>query len=191
MFPTGVCDWSKPGVDQQDTVPWQTYQDARGRVIYGGRPLGPAPRSVPFGCLSRRSPIGPRNIGRVKVGLTRRRLRGLPGAGKTTRRSWRWCVRGSRGAVTAVFTPRGRVALVITTARRHGNRQLRPGSGMGLLSSAYPSRRALGGGLFRAGPGSPRLIGVRGGRVRFIAVASQGVIARRAALRRYLRLAGM
>ena len=44
-FPTGVCDWSKPGVDQQGAIPWQTYQDAKGDVIYGGKPLGPAPRS--------------------------------------------------------------------------------------------------------------------------------------------------
>jgi hypothetical protein len=44
-FPTGVCDWSKPGVDQQGAIPWQTYQDADGHVIYGGRPLGAGPRS--------------------------------------------------------------------------------------------------------------------------------------------------
>ena len=44
-FPTGVCDWSKPGIDQQDAIGWQTYQDARGNVIYGGKPLGAAPRS--------------------------------------------------------------------------------------------------------------------------------------------------
>ena len=30
-FPTGVCDWSRPGVEQQGTVPWQSYQHARGR----------------------------------------------------------------------------------------------------------------------------------------------------------------
>ena len=42
-FPTGVCDWSKPGVSQQDTIPWQTYQQPDGKVIYGGEPLGPAP----------------------------------------------------------------------------------------------------------------------------------------------------
>jgi hypothetical protein len=42
-FPTGVCDWTRPGVDQQDTIAWQTYQDAGGGVIYGGRGLGPAP----------------------------------------------------------------------------------------------------------------------------------------------------
>jgi hypothetical protein len=48
-FPTGVCDYSKPGVDQQPTVPWLTYQGPQGRAIYGGRPLGPAPVSIPFG----------------------------------------------------------------------------------------------------------------------------------------------
>ncbi len=53
-FPNGVCDFSKPGVDQQPTIPWQTYQNARGTVIYGGRPLGPPPRSTPFRVKSRR-----------------------------------------------------------------------------------------------------------------------------------------
>jgi uncharacterized tannase-like protein DUF6351 len=47
VFPDGVCDFSKPGVDQQGTVPWQTYQDDRngGAVIYGGKPLGAPPAS--------------------------------------------------------------------------------------------------------------------------------------------------
>ncbi len=43
-FPTGVCDFSKPGIGQQDTIAWQTYQRANGSVIYGGRPLGAAPK---------------------------------------------------------------------------------------------------------------------------------------------------
>jgi hypothetical protein len=43
IFPNGVCDWAEPGVDQRPTIPWQTYQDASGKVIYGGKPLGPAP----------------------------------------------------------------------------------------------------------------------------------------------------
>jgi hypothetical protein len=46
VFPNGVCDFSKPGVDQQGTIPWQTYQTSKGRVVYGGRPLPRAPRSV-------------------------------------------------------------------------------------------------------------------------------------------------
>ena len=48
-FPDGVCDWSKPGVGQQDNIPWLTYQDADGKVVYGGRPMGPSPHSVPLG----------------------------------------------------------------------------------------------------------------------------------------------
>jgi len=43
LFPDGVCDFSRPGVDQQPTIPWLTYQDAAGNVVYGGTPLPPAP----------------------------------------------------------------------------------------------------------------------------------------------------
>jgi Tannase-like family of unknown function (DUF6351) len=42
-FPSGVCDWSAAGAEQQPTIPWLTY--ARGP---GGEPLGPPPRSVPL-----------------------------------------------------------------------------------------------------------------------------------------------
>jgi hypothetical protein len=54
-FPTGVCDYSKPGIGQGPTTPWLTYQsDPRGQhVIYGGRPMGHPPASVHFG------PAGP------------------------------------------------------------------------------------------------------------------------------------
>ena len=47
-FPSGVCDFSKPGVDQGPTVPWLTYQNSNGNVIYGGQPLGPPPVSTPI-----------------------------------------------------------------------------------------------------------------------------------------------
>lgn len=39
-FPQGVCDYTKPGVNQRRTVPWLTYRSGP-----GGRPLGPAPVS--------------------------------------------------------------------------------------------------------------------------------------------------
>lgn len=42
-FPTGVCDWDKPGVGEQKTIPWLTFEDGP-----GGRPLGRAPRSRPL-----------------------------------------------------------------------------------------------------------------------------------------------
>ncbi|HVT34383.1 MAG TPA: DUF6351 family protein [Nevskiaceae bacterium] len=43
LYPDGVCDFSKPGVSQQGTIPWQTYQDDSGAVIYGGTALPAAP----------------------------------------------------------------------------------------------------------------------------------------------------
>ena len=42
-FPTGVCDWSRPSVAYQASIPWMSY--AAGP---GGRPLIEAPRSIPF-----------------------------------------------------------------------------------------------------------------------------------------------
>jgi hypothetical protein len=48
VFPNGVCDYSEPGVSQQPTIPWLTYQNAKGKVIYGGKPLGLPPVSTSF-----------------------------------------------------------------------------------------------------------------------------------------------
>ena len=42
VFPTGVCDYSRPGVDQRPSVSWLTF--AAGP---GGQPLGRPPRSMP------------------------------------------------------------------------------------------------------------------------------------------------
>ena len=143
------------------------------------------------GCLARRSPIGPRNIGRVRLGLTRKQLlRRVPLPRRRTKRSWRWCVKGGKGTVAAAFTRKGQVALASTTAPRHGNRRIHPGTRVRALRRAYPRSRSVGRTLLRAGPRSPRLLGVRKGRVRYIAVASRRTIARRRALRAYLRYAG-
>src|SRR4051812_4023373 len=143
------------------------------------------------GCLARTSAIGPRNVGRVRLGLTRKTLlRRVPLPRRRTKRSWRWCVKGGKGRVSAAFTRRGRVALVSTTAPRHGNRRIHPGTRLSVARRAYPRRRAIGRSLLRASPRSPRLIGVRRGRVRYIAVASRRTIARRRPLRAYLRYAG-
>jgi hypothetical protein len=51
-FPTGVCDWGVAGVSQADTIPWQTYQDAARKVVYGGRALGAAPAGSGTGWTS-------------------------------------------------------------------------------------------------------------------------------------------
>jgi len=42
-FPDGVCDWTRPGIDQQATIPWATY-----RYGTGPRPLGKRPVSIPI-----------------------------------------------------------------------------------------------------------------------------------------------
>jgi hypothetical protein len=143
------------------------------------------------GCLARRAPIGPRNIGRVKLGLTRKALlRRVPAPRRRTKHSWRWCVKGGKGTVSAAFNRRGRVALVTTTAPRHGNRRIHPGESMRALRRAYGRLRAIGRSLVRANRKSPRLFGVRRGRVRYVAVTSRRMIARRKTLRRYLRYSG-
>lgn len=43
VFPQGVCDWSKPAVGEQASIPWLDY--SRGP---GGEPLGPIPVSQPL-----------------------------------------------------------------------------------------------------------------------------------------------
>jgi hypothetical protein len=42
VFASGVCDFSKPGVDQVTPEPWQSFSNGP-----GGRPLGPVPVSQP------------------------------------------------------------------------------------------------------------------------------------------------
>jgi hypothetical protein len=143
-------------------------------------------------CLARRSPIGPRNVGRVRLGYTRSRLQRIPVTPiRKTRRAFHYCVKRSSGRVTAVFSRRGRVALVTTTARVHGNRLLRPGAPARAVRRAYSRRRAIRPGLYRANRRSRRLIGVRRGRVRFFAVTNRQLLRRPRALGRHLRLAGL
>jgi len=157
------------------------------------RPTRPAqPGSAK--CLARRSPIGSRNIGRIRLGYTRpgilRRVRVAP-VGRT-RLTHRYCIKGRAGRVTAVFSGRSRgarVELVTTTALGHGNRRVRVRSRAAAFRTAYPNSRRIAAGLYRAGPRSPRLFGVRGGRVRFIAVVSRRLLGNPRRLQRDLRLA--
>jgi hypothetical protein len=147
------------------------------------------------GCLARRSPVGPRNIGRVRLGLTRRRVlrRVRPRPVRRGRRVYRWCVKRSSGRVSAVFSrrsARGRARLVVTTARLHGMRGVHRGTRVRRLRARFRHRRRLSRGLYRAGPHSRRLFGVRKGRVRFVAVADRKLIRRRRSLSRYLHRAG-
>jgi hypothetical protein len=93
LFPRGVCDFTKPGEDRVRTNVWQTYQDEDGRVIYGGRPLGPKPVSEPFGpvvlptqrrCASRRAFTIrlPRRMRHARVLVGGKRIRAVRRGGR-------------------------------------------------------------------------------------------------------------
>lgn len=162
-------------------------------VLRRPRPAGPS-APAPAQCLARRSPIGTRNIGRIRLGYTRqglvRDVRVSP-LGRTPH-LYRYCVAGRAGRVTAVFSDRsggGRVELVTTTALGHGNRRVRVRTGAGAFRSAYPKRRRIARGLYRASSRSPRLFGVQRGHVQFIAVASKSLLEKPRKLRRDLQLA--
>jgi hypothetical protein len=152
-------------------------------------------RVITNSCLARRAPIGARNIGRIRLGRTRRRLRRLRvQPRRRTRRTYRYCVKRSRGRVVAVFSSRrrtGRVRLVTSTARSHRMRRVGRGVSTRRLVRRFPRRRRIGRRLFRASPRSRRIFGTRRGRVRFVGVADRRLLRNRRALRRYLRRAGL
>ena len=52
-FPTGVCDWAQPGRGQQDTIAWLTYANRKGKVVYGGKRMGAAPKRSGLGWTSK------------------------------------------------------------------------------------------------------------------------------------------
>ncbi len=147
-------------------------------------------------CLAGRSPIGPRNIGRIALGRSRKaltssaRLTRIRTVSKSRTR-YRYCVKGTSRRVVAVFGRKAKVELVATTAPRHGNRGVRVGSSSAKMRRKFPNRMRLAKNLYRAAPGSRRLIGTRKGKVRFFAVASKRVISRKSTLRVYLRRAGV
>jgi hypothetical protein len=142
-------------------------------------------------CLARRSAIGSANIGRVRIGYTRaqlnRRVHVVPL--RRTHNSVRYCTKGGPGRLTAVFSRRGRVELVLSTAAGHGNRRVGAGSRTRALARAYPNRTRLAPSLFRAASRSELLFGVSRGRVAFVAVTTERVAGNAPVLVRALRLA--
>lgn len=52
IFPSGVCDYSKPPIGAQKTQPWLTYQQVTGAVVFGGSEMPPAPKGSGRGWAS-------------------------------------------------------------------------------------------------------------------------------------------
>jgi len=119
-FPDGVCDNSKPGLGQQPSTPWMTFEDGP-----GGRPLGAAPRSRVSGgaalITTRTKSCASRRTFRLRVRRPRgARVRSLTVYvnGKRVKR-----VRGNRSRTTINLRglPRGRVRVtVVVSAVRAG-----------------------------------------------------------------------
>src|SRR3954452_13366551 len=129
-----------------------TSRDAPGTLSLPTVAAGTKVGTVAGRCLSARSPIGPRNIGRVRIGYTRNRLLKVPVLPeRRTSRAFRYCVKGRSGTVHAVFSSRsarkGKVLLVTTTARGHGNRNGPGGSSAPRFRHAFSARGAVGRGI--------------------------------------------
>jgi hypothetical protein len=210
LYPNGACDFSKPGVDQQPTIAWMTYQDARGDVIYGGRPMGPAPVSVPFGpvapCTGARGFIAGKSLGPVRLGMTRRQVRRLFPSFSTGHRRYMdfFCSAGRRirvgypsPALRRTFSRstwarvRGRAILVLTANPSYALTGVHPGARL-----ASVARRLKVGRHFRIGqntwylaPAGPShgVLKVRHGRIEEIGLADKRLTKSRAAARRFLR----
>jgi len=135
---------------------------------------------------------------RVALGSRPKRVLRRAGQPVSRTRAWRWCAntrstggaskQGPKQKVVAVFSKRGRVALVQSTLRKHRAAGIRPGMPASVLRG---SSRRLGGALWvrDAGRRSRFVYGVRGGRVDFVAVGTASATASATKLRRHLSLA--
>jgi hypothetical protein len=120
-FPNGVCDYSKPGVDRKATVPWQSYQDHDGNVVYGGRALGAVPAAGPvlsLGLRSARSCVSRRSF-RIRVRAPRgQKLR----SARVYLNGRRVKVRSGRATINLRGLPRGTARVKIVAVTRKGKR---------------------------------------------------------------------
>jgi len=147
-------------------------------------------------CLGRRSSIGARNIGRLSLGVSRARLLVSSRLATVTRpatssRRYRYCVKSSRGRVTAVFGKGTKVELLVATASRYGNKGVHPGVALRTAKRAFRGLRKVSPSVYRISRRSRRIVGVRKGRVAYVGVASARILRSRTALRLYVKRAGV
>jgi hypothetical protein len=147
-------------------------------------------------CLASHSSIGPRRIGRIGLGVTRKRLLTAarlatvtPPAATSNRA--RYCVKGSKGHVIAVFGKGSAAQLVVATAGRYGNRGVRPGTRLATARRRFRGLREVTPTVYRLSRHSRRIVGIRKGRVRYVGVAGARALGRRSYLRTYVKRAGL
>jgi len=148
----------------------------------------PARRPLPA-----RTRFTSRGLGRVRLGVSTEAL--LRAAGQPAVRGpyvWRYRVQerdGRHGMITAVLGAKGSAVLVASTYPEHTARAVGADDRVGMLHGT----RSLGPGLrtTKAGRGARFVYGVRGGRVRFVAVASGATTHTPTGLRAVLRRTGL
>ncbi len=146
-------------------------------------------------CLATRVSIGRKGIGRLGLGVTRKRLLASPrlasiAATSRTSRRYRYCVKKSRGRVTAVFGRRTKVELLTATSGRYGNKRVYPGTTLRTAKRRFRGlTRVRGTRVYRLSRRSRRILGVRSGRVKYVGVASKRVVASKRLLRIYVKRA--
>jgi hypothetical protein len=197
--------FTRQGAAGQNRVPFS------GRILVNGRPRALRPGSyqasvvatdaagnrsgaqvIPFrvvGCLPRRLAVSGRRVGPARLGGSYAALDRLYVATRRSRRYTSFCADG--GGRFVVGRRKGRIDFVGTTARTHRTRG--HGPGRGVRSGRIRGARRVGRGLLvghRQGGGRV-VYGVRGGRVRFLAVVPRGETRRARTLLRRLRAAGL
>jgi hypothetical protein len=147
--------------------------------------------------------VSARRLGPLRIGDSEDEARRALGPPRSVKRGFlRWCVegggrllagqRGDRSGELGEGGPR-RTVIALTTSPAFRFRGIGPGARVRALRRALPrARRSIAYGrtaLYLPRRRSAVLLGVRGGRVRFLAVRGRNAVTGRRALRSYLRRA--
>lgn len=172
-------------------------EKARARPPYV-RP-GPGAR----GCLAPKGGMSSRTLAGVRLGETESRVRALLGAPQLVRRGFlRWCYQDGTSIRVGHATDRSGDSgsgdepahVLLTTSRAFRARGIGPTASARALRRAFPGavRRWTVNGhtVWSLSRRSPIAVGVRGGRVTWLAVYDRGRVRTLAALRGYLRRGG-
>ena len=143
-FLPGNLAFSQPAFDPQRRTVWYTDASSGFYAVKLSAAAWPADAKAPP-CLARRSSIGPNHIGRIRLGVTRARMRRVPvRAPRRSARTYRYCVKQASGGVTAAFSSkarRGKATLITTTAKGSGNRRATVGTSGRALPQGLPQPR--------------------------------------------------
>ena len=147
---------------------------------------------APYRCGAGGGSFTSRALKRARLGQKPERLLKARARQPVSRgRAWTWCVREPRrrAKVIAVFSKRGRVRMLLSTARSHHARGVGAHARVGRIRGDRRFGRGLR--VAPAGHGNRFVYGVRAGRTRYVGLAAEAIARKRGKLHRYLRSAGL